>query len=111
MPSDTGPLTTTTSVNVIVTPVQTASDPNGLRTFDITFTDSYATDLPLLVVPAEGGRAQTGAALTGTTVVDQEAVEPRVPREPRGARQRLRRLQPDKAVTVRPWPWTPTAVS
>ena len=37
------PQTTTSSVKVIVTPVKTADDPNGLRTFDITFTGDRRT--------------------------------------------------------------------
>ena len=52
-PADYGPDTMTTSVQVIVTPVPTADDPNGLRTFDITFVGTNAdNDLPAMVIPA-----------------------------------------------------------
>ncbi len=53
-----------------VTSATTASDPNGLRTFDITFTDSYE-DLPSLV-PWRG----TAAVLSGSTVVIKKESSP-----------------------------------
>ena len=73
---------------VTVTSVKTASDPQGLRTFDITFTGNSAyQDLPQLVIPAgqvvsATGTALTTAAITGTILKESSQefrVNPEVP--------------------------------
>ena len=107
MPTDLGPLTQTTDIPVTVTPAQTAADPNGLLTFNITFTSSYA-DLPILVPSQVVNSA--GTALTGTTVVvTKESSQPfRV--NPHRALQPVR--DPARQLPTPPrWRWTPTAIS
>ncbi len=92
MPADGGPDAISVAVpQVTVTSVKTAADPQGLVTFDITFTGNSAyQDLPPLVVPAgqvvgASGTALTTAAITGTVLKESSQefrVNPEVPYSP-----------------------------
>ncbi len=95
MPADAGPTSQTSDITVIVTPVQTAADPNGLRTFDIRFVNDYDR-VPVLVTPTGGVVNETGTVLPGAGVEIKKQttlefrVNPEVPVNPF-------ELQPDNA--------------
>ncbi len=68
-PANDGPWTRTSTVKVIATPVQTAADPNGLRTFDIMFVeDSAYKILPPLVIPAGQAINEAGVVLSSSDI-------------------------------------------